>query len=60
MFICLECCRKFRTVKSAENAANNGCPNCGGVDIDLDVKASVPVVFPLPREVIPNEKTQTN
>ncbi len=36
MFRCLECGRKFKTVEAAENAANDGCPNCGGVDIDLD------------------------
>ena len=38
MFKCLECGRKFRTTKAAERAANDGCPNCGGVDIDLDVE----------------------
>jgi hypothetical protein len=37
MWKCLECGRRFRTVKAAERAANNGCPHCGGVDIDLDV-----------------------
>lgn len=36
MFKCMECGRKFRTTKAAERAANNGCPGCGGVDIDLD------------------------
>jgi predicted nucleic acid-binding Zn-ribbon protein len=33
---CQECGRKFRTVKAAENAAMDGCPKCGGVDIDID------------------------
>jgi hypothetical protein len=37
MWKCLECGRKFRTANAAERAANNGCPGCGGVDIDLDV-----------------------
>jgi hypothetical protein len=37
MFTCLECKRKFKTAKAAERAVNNGCPKCGGVDIDLDV-----------------------
>jgi hypothetical protein len=37
MWKCLECGKKFRTVKAAERAANNGCPGCGGVDIDVDV-----------------------
>ena len=36
-FKCLECGHQFRTVKAAERAANNGCPKCGGVDIDLAV-----------------------
>ena len=35
MFVCLECGRKFKTVKAAERAADRGCPGCGGVDIDL-------------------------
>lgn len=36
-FACQECGRKFRTVKAAESAAfgNEGCPKCGGSDIDL-------------------------
>jgi hypothetical protein len=33
----MECGRKFKTVKAAERASWNGCPRCGGVDIDLDV-----------------------
>ncbi|HEY7428865.1 MAG TPA: hypothetical protein VH682_31835 [Gemmataceae bacterium] len=39
MWKCMECGRKFRTVNAAERAANNGCPGCGGVDIDLDVES---------------------
>jgi hypothetical protein len=35
MFKCLECGRKFKTARAAERAASNGCPGCGGVDIDL-------------------------
>ena len=35
MFKCQECGRKFKTVRAAERAANEGCPRCGGVDIDL-------------------------
>jgi hypothetical protein len=38
MWKCLECGRKFRTTNAAERAANNGCPGCGGVDIDLDME----------------------
>jgi predicted nucleic acid-binding Zn-ribbon protein len=34
MWKCLECGRKFKTAKAAERAANNGCPKCGGVDVD--------------------------
>jgi hypothetical protein len=36
----MECGRKFRTVKSAEKAAYEGCPGCNGTDIDLDVEAA--------------------
>lgn len=35
MFQCMECGRKFRTTKAAERASSEGCPGCGGVDIDL-------------------------
>lgn len=34
LFKCMECGRPFYTVKSAERAAWDGCPKCGGVDID--------------------------
>jgi len=39
-FACMECGHKFKTVKAAEKASfgPNGCPKCGGSDIDLDVK----------------------
>lgn len=36
-FACQECGKKFRTVTAAEKASMNGCPRCGGVDIDLEV-----------------------
>jgi predicted nucleic acid-binding Zn-ribbon protein len=39
MYACLECGRKFRTTKAAEKAVNDGCPGCGGSDIDLDTSA---------------------
>lgn len=35
MFVCLECGKLFKTVKSAEHAAEYGCSKCGGVDIDV-------------------------
>jgi predicted nucleic acid-binding Zn-ribbon protein len=35
LFVCVDCGRAFRTVKAAERAWRNGCPKCGGVDIDL-------------------------
>ena len=35
-FKCLECGKKFKTTRAAEKAASDGCPQCGGVDIDLD------------------------
>jgi predicted nucleic acid-binding Zn-ribbon protein len=40
MWTCLECGRKFRTVKAAEKASYNGCPGCGGVDIDFVTEGS--------------------
>lgn len=36
-FACQECGKKFKTVVGAERASRNGCPKCGGCDIDLDV-----------------------
>jgi Zn finger protein HypA/HybF involved in hydrogenase expression len=42
MFKCQECGRKFRTVKAAEKAADQGCPGCGGSDIDVDTGARSP------------------
>ena len=35
-WVCLECGKKFKTAASAEKAANDGCPKCGGLDIDID------------------------
>lgn len=37
-FECLECEKKFYTVASAEKASNDGCPKCGGCDIEIYVK----------------------
>ena len=39
-FKCLECGKRFRTVAAAQRASNDGCPKCGGVDIDLDVETA--------------------
>ena len=36
-FECLECGRKFYSVKAAEKAADDGCPGCGGCDIEIYV-----------------------
>ena len=36
-FRCMECSQKFYSVRSAELASYNGCPKCGGCDIDLNV-----------------------
>ena len=41
MFACLECGTKYKTTRSAENAAENGCRKCGGSDIDLDVPEEI-------------------
>lgn len=35
LFRCQECGRGFRTVTAAERATNEGCPGCGGSDIDM-------------------------
>jgi len=37
MYICLECGKKFKTTRSAEKAVEDGCPGCGGSDIDIFV-----------------------
>ncbi len=34
-FACMECGRKFHTVTAAKKASYNGCPNCGGLDIEM-------------------------
>ena len=41
LFQCQECGRKFYTTASAEKASygDNGCPGCGGSDIDIYVAA---------------------
>ena len=39
---CLECGRGFATTKAAEKATRNGCPGCGGVDIDLATRKKAP------------------
>ena len=35
MFQCQECGKLFRSVGAAERAVNYGCPQCGGMDIDI-------------------------
>jgi hypothetical protein len=42
LYACQECGRKFRTARAAGKASRDGCPGCGGVDIDLDVPARRP------------------
>ena len=38
-FMCLECGKKFKSVASARRAMDeDGCPNCGGSDIDLHLE----------------------
>lgn len=34
VWACMECGRKFKTARAAARASYNGCPSCGGVDID--------------------------
>ncbi len=54
-FACMECGKKFRTVKAAMKAQDKGC-SCGGFDIDLDVSSDfvaprAPVILP-PQELM--------
>ena len=35
IFVCLECGEEFFSGEEAEEASLNGCPGCGGVDIDI-------------------------
>jgi predicted nucleic acid-binding Zn-ribbon protein len=35
MFQCQECGRIFKTARAAEKASWDGCPECGGSDIDI-------------------------
>ena len=44
-FECMECGRKFRSIKSAEKASMDGCPKCGGVDIDLAPDVDIPLAW---------------
>jgi predicted amidohydrolase YtcJ len=49
VFMCRECGRKFTGVNAAEKAHNNGCPKCGGSDIDL---APVSTILPLVENIL--------
>ncbi len=51
-FVCLECGRKFKTVKAAEKAAfgDSGCPQCGSSDIDLSGAAPPRQAVKVPAE----------
>lgn len=42
MYQCMECDHLFRSVAAAERATDNGCPKCGGFDIDVYVRPSWP------------------
>jgi len=57
MYKCCECDRKFKTAKAANAAANNGCPGCGGIDIDIDPTA--PAAWDVNRPVHPVTLSQT-
>lgn len=41
LFSCQECGRKFYNAEAAEMAMNNGCPGCGGSDVDTYVPDDV-------------------
>lgn len=45
---CQECGRGFGSTKAAERASSNGCPKCGGTDID--VGEPHPYRFPRPED----------
>jgi predicted nucleic acid-binding Zn ribbon protein len=38
IFACMECGKKFYCVRAAERASYDGCPKCGGVDVDVNVE----------------------
>ncbi len=38
LFACQECGKKFYSVGAATRASFNGCPKCGGVDVDIFVE----------------------
>lgn len=64
MYACQECGKKFKTTKAAERASNNGCPKCGGVDIDLDTSpaGTTPRKHqkPAPKDGTPGPKSLSN
>ena len=37
-FACMECGKRFRTIAAAEKASSEGCPKCGGCDVDLSTE----------------------
>lgn len=57
LYQCLECGRGFHTAKSAERAMDNGCPGCGGSDIDLYVKESPQQYVDRIKTLYPSEST---
>ena len=40
MFQCQECGKLFKSVSAARKASNDGCPKCGGCDVDVYVPKS--------------------
>jgi len=40
---CQECGKRM-TLRAAEKASREGCPKCGGVDVDLDEKVARAVI----------------
>ena len=50
---CQECGYTFRSVKTAEKASfgDDGCPGCGGSDIDMSLPVGTPAPTPAPRPV---------
>jgi predicted nucleic acid-binding Zn-ribbon protein len=49
-FFCQECGHKFKTIRAAERASfgPNGCPRCGGSDIDMGNPNAPSLTFQVP------------
>ena len=60
LFVCMECKKKFYTVKSAEKASYNGCPGCGGGDIEISPESYATVFKKFKSGKHPNDPEKCN